>query len=143
MSDLEDVQSAVEKVERAVRDGSVPALLMYAVWIVALSFLISLGGKAWHGKWRYAFQYDVSSNKVQFEQEPHDCDFLAAPLGRKYCHYEISVLTVRWATSTAGLPINSIDEGKTWNTFTPDASAKVPKSPTVEEVYVSWEKKAD
>ena len=143
MSELQEVRRAVERVERAVKESSVSAVLNYMVWLVAVWVLITLGGNAWHSKWRYAVQYGVDSGKVQIEKEPHDCDFLAAPLGRKYCRYEISVSTVRWATSTAGLPIASFDDGKTWSTFTPEANVRVPLYSTVEQVYVSWEKKDD
>jgi hypothetical protein len=94
----------------------------------------------WHAKWRYALAYDVDSEKVIIEKTPHDCAFLAAPLGTKYCHYDREVSTVRWATSMSGNPIVSYDDGKSWTPFTPDSSVTVPKSDTVEKVYVSWKK---
>jgi hypothetical protein len=74
--------------------------------------------------------------------KPHDCAFLAAPLGEKYCHYERSVSITRWGTSQTGNPIVSYDDGKTWDTFDP-AGKDVPRFPTVKEVYVGWEKKED
>ena len=94
----------------------------------------------WHAKWRYALTYSIASEKVNVEKQPHDCAFLASPLGTKYCHYDREVTTLQWATSTAGNPIASFDEGKTWEPFTPDSSATVPKTATVENVYVSWKK---
>ena len=39
------------------------------------------------------------------------------------------------------MPIASYDDGKTWNTFTPDDPKAVPKYSTVEQVNVSWTKK--
>jgi hypothetical protein len=68
------------------------------------------------------------------------CAFLSSPLGEKYCHNERQVSTRRWATSTTGNPIVSYDDGKTWSVFTPDATATVPKVPTVQEVHISWKK---
>jgi len=105
--------------------------------------LVTCTGKVWHSKWRYALQYNVNATEVQHQNQPHDCEFLTAPLGEKHCHYEPSVSTLRWATSTTGLPIASVDEGKTWETFTPDANVTVPTNSRVEKVYVSWEKKDD
>ena|ERR1022692_3157359 len=141
-SAVSDVESAVEKVEQAVKDKW-PSIawvgLALLFWIVT-SWIPSIN---WHGKWRYALTYGVSSDKVHIAEMPHDCAFLAAPLGEKYCHHERVVATLRWATSTAGHPIVSYDEGKTWSEFTPDANVEVPKPATVEEVYVSWEKKDD
>jgi hypothetical protein len=55
-------------------------------------------------------------------------------------HYDREVSTVHWATSTTGNPIVSYDEGKTWTTFTPDGSAMVPKTDTVQNVYIGWKK---
>jgi hypothetical protein len=83
----------------------------------------------------------VSSDKVTVADKPHDCNFLAAPLGAKYCEYERSVLVVRWATSTSGTPIISYDDGKTWSVFTPEAGMTVPRQSTVKEVDISWSKK--
>jgi hypothetical protein len=106
-------------------------------------WLIWLPGELWHSKWRYALSYGVTSDKVQINSHPHDCAFLAPPLGDKYCHYERVVSTLRWATSTTGHPIVSYDEGKTWNEFSPDANTTVPQFNTVEQVYINWEKKED
>lgn len=142
---LQDIEQAIRDVEKAVKkvEGAVKEKWSTVQWIVAALigvFLVSLPGRIWHAKWRYALTYDVSSDKVLVEDLPHDCAFLAAPLGEKYCHYERAVSTLRWATSMSGNPIVSYDEGKTWSEFTPDASAKVPKTPTVEEVHISWNK---
>jgi hypothetical protein len=73
-------------------------------------------------------------------KQPHDCAFLAAPVGTKYCDYEREVSTLRWATSAAENPIVSYDDGKTWTPFTPDSSVTVPKTDTVEKVFISWKK---
>jgi hypothetical protein len=96
-----------------------------------------------HSKLRYALEFSVPRKSVLVEKKPHDCAFLAPPLGEKYCHHDRVVSTVRWATSTTGNPIASYDEGETWTTFTPETGDVVPQSSTVEIVNVSWEKKDD
>jgi len=140
-SAVRDVESAVHRVEEAVKDRW--SWLQQLGVIVIGVFLWSLPGMVWHSKWRYAGAYGVTLDKVHIDKHPHDCAFLAAPLGEKYCHYERTVSTVRWATSTTGQPIVSYDDGKTWSVFEPNANVYVPKISTVEEVYVSWEKKDD
>lgn len=145
---LQDVQSAVRDVERAVDrvEQAIKDRWSWLQWLGAIVigiYLASLPGKIWHSKWRYGLAYGVTSDKVHIGDIPHDCAFLAVPLGEKYCHHERSVSTLRWATSTVGRPIASYDEGKTWDEFTPGTNVEVPKTPTVEEVFVSWEKKED
>jgi len=135
---VRDVEHAVEKVETAVKEKW-SALQSFGVVVVGL-WIWFLLGDIWHAKWRYAAHYNVSSDKVLIDDYPHDCAFLTAPLGEKYCHYERVVSTLRWATSMSGNPIVSYDEGNTWSAFTPNATATVPKAPTVEEVHISWKK---
>ena len=138
---LQEVEYAVNRVEGAVKEKW--STLQGIGVIIVLAFVWSWIDDGWHAKWRYAMAYNLSSDKVEIADKPHDCAFLAAPLGEKYCHYERDVSTIRWATSTQGLPIVSYDEGKTWSMFTPPDGATVPKSSTVESVYVSWDKKDD
>lgn len=147
---LESVERAVNGVERAVKAKWSSASYVY--WgLISLYLFMVLPGQLWHAKWRYALAYNLSSDKIIINDHPHDCAFLAAPLGEKYCHYERTVSTTRWATSpadinglyAAGQPIVSYDEGKTWSTFTPNPNVKVPLYSTVEAVYISWEKKDD
>ncbi len=139
---LQDVESAVREVEKAVKEkgnnwwGTLFGILV-AVWVV------SLPSDIWHSKWRYSLSYNVPSSKVIVQSKPHNCAFFAAPIGEKYCHYDRDVSTVEWATSTTGQPIISTDEGKTWSVFDPDPAVKVPSTPTVEEVDISWEKKEE
>jgi hypothetical protein len=138
------VQRAAQSIERAIKENRLSSVLS-PVWIGALMYFVCayVPGEAWHSKWRYELQYGVESSKIQYDKEPHDCEFLTVPLGNKNCHYERSVSTLRWATSTTGRPIASSDDGKTWNTFAPDAGVTVPNNSTVEQVYISWEKKED
>jgi hypothetical protein len=53
-----------------------------------LVIVCSVMPSVWHSRYRYAAEYGVAPYKVIVETEPHDCDFLGAPFGRKYCHYE-------------------------------------------------------
>jgi hypothetical protein len=98
-------------------------------------------GDIWNSKWRYAALYDVGSRDVFIQKKPHDCEFLAAPLGVKYCDYERTVSFARWKTSTEGKPIVSYDDGKTWSEFEPPVGETVPKISTVKAVYINWDKK--
>lgn len=41
----------------------------------------------------YAIWYSTDTDQVHIEAEPHDCDFLKAPLGNKECHFEKLVET--------------------------------------------------
>jgi hypothetical protein len=135
---LEDINRSIQEVKEAVKDkwNSVQLIFVVLIGIAAWDW----AGNVWHSKWRYATEYSIDSAKVVVGKEPHDCAFLAAPLGTKYCHYDREVSTLRWATSKEGYPIVSYDEGKTWSTFTPEASASVPKTATVEQVFVGWKK---
>jgi len=135
---LQDVERAVLRVEKAVTDKWSSAQWILATLIAA--HLWSLPGEIWHAKWRYALWNNVSSDKVIVDDHPHDCAFLAAPFGEKYCHYDREVSTLQWATSTTGNPIASFDEGKTWSTFTPDSGIAVPRQPTVVQVYIRWKR---
>jgi len=103
-------------------------------------FLWAAAKDLWYSKWRIALAWDVPTEKVFKDNKPHDCSFFAAPLGEKYCHYQVEFSTLRWATSTTGNPIASLDEGKTWDIFTPDAGVSVPKMSTIQQVYVFWKK---
>jgi hypothetical protein len=159
MTELEDIVSSLSDVKDAVNDSqhaivaamnSVCAAVkgigghLFGWGLSALVgvWLITSAENLWHAEWRYAQTYGVSSDKVQIAKEPHDCDFIAAPLGAKYCHYDRVVSTMRWGTSkSTGNAVASYDEGKTWSNFTPDPGTVVPQYSTVEAVYVTWEKK--
>jgi hypothetical protein len=140
---VERIENAIYAVREEVKDSSASSFLSGFGWIVVFWFLFSSGISAWHSKWRYAAQYQVSTNAVHKADEPHDCSFMTAPLGEKHCHYDATVSTLRWATSTTQQPIASFDEGKTWSVFTPDVGKVVPQGDTVEEVFVGWDKKSD
>lgn len=141
VTDLEDIETAISeavtRIERAVNNR--PNYLFSLFWF-AVGWLIffTLPGFVWHSKVRYAVQYNTGTNKVSIQRQPHDCNFFFAPVGDKDCHYERQVSTLRWAKSTGGLPIFSIDEGKTWTEFTPAEGQFVPTQSTVEQVTISW-----
>jgi hypothetical protein len=137
---VERVETAVERVETAIRDKW--STLQWVGVVVIGGYLWYLPGTIWHAKWRYAATYDIPSSAIYVQNSQHDCAFLSAPLGEKYCHYERTVSITRWATSQANTPIVSYDDGKTWSNFDP-AGEKVPQYSTVKSVYISWEKKED
>ena len=132
------VETAVARVEQTVKDKWSSVTMIG--WLFLGALLWNVPGQIWHAKWRYALSYGVSSDKVFGGYHPHNCAFLAAPLGEKYCHYEREISTLRWSTSTTGNAIVSWDEGKTWTVFTPDAGVSVPRYDTVQEVYINWKK---
>jgi hypothetical protein len=107
--------------------------IFVAIWIWSLAE----GG--WYSKWRYALTYGVDAKNVIVKKKPHDCSFLASPLGTKYCHYDREITTLQWATS-AEWKADCIMGMKTWTIFAPDPPSTVPKAATVEKVYVSWKK---
>jgi hypothetical protein len=136
---VERVESAVARVEQAIKDkwSSAPTIW----WLILGAFLWDVPGNMWHSRFRYEVEYSVLADKVIVATHLHDCAFLAAPLGEKYCHYDREVSTLRCATSTTGNPIVSYDEGKTWSVVTnPDPSVTWPKYDTVSQVYISWKK---
>jgi hypothetical protein len=135
------IETALGRVESAVNNKW--STIQWVVIFLIGSYLWSLPGDIWHSKWRYAQAYGIAESDVYIQEKPHDCAFLAAPLGEKYCHHERVVLITRWATSTTGNSIVSYDDGKSWTIFDPPAGKEVPKLSTVEEVIINWEKKDD
>jgi hypothetical protein len=81
---LDDVLSALQDVEAAVKDNGLNGLWPNIVTVAIVWGLVSiLGTAAWHSKWRYALQYGINTSQVLIEKEPHDCEFLTSPLGKK------------------------------------------------------------
>jgi hypothetical protein len=136
---VERVESAVARVEQAVKGKWSSALIIG--WLLSGVLLWNLPGDIWHAKWRYAMTYGVNSDNVVLESHPHDCAFLAAPLGEKYCHYDREVSTLRRGTSTTGKHLVSYDEGKTWSVVESDPTVtNWPQYNTVAVVYINWKK---
>jgi hypothetical protein len=107
---IEAVESAVAKVERAINDKWSSAAMIG--WIFLAAIFWDLPGNMWHSKWRYEIEYSVAADQVVADTRPHDCAFLAAPLGEKYCHYDREVSTWHRATSTTGNQLVSYDDSK-------------------------------
>jgi hypothetical protein len=86
----------------------VAALLMWGCFIfVFLKYGALLIGMEWYG-WdsakAYALWYDVPVSRVAADKKPHDCDWGAAPLGNKNCHYEANVRAILVKLDGAGMP---------------------------------------
>jgi len=99
-------------------------------WLLAIILLCRLG---WYSKIRYAVEYGVGYSQVTMDSEPHDCDWLAPPIGSKGCHYEMRKRTVRTALDASGKSIISYDDGATWQ-------LNGASGPTKTEVFLSWQK---
>ena len=114
MSDLDDVYDKLHDIEQAIRNqnqywGS------WIFWGVIFWFVIPpLFSDMWHSKARYSVQYDVTYDQVTIDKEPHDCNFLHAPIGGKGCHYEIGVTAAIVKSNQWGGQDVSYDDGKTW-----------------------------
>ena len=102
-------------------------------WLLVLLFVWLFIGGGINSKWRYAAQHRVSPSQVTVETQPHDCDFLKAPLGDKNCQYEPEVQIVRTEKNGAGARIVSYDDGKTW--YANDGNP-----PVIAGVWVTWRK---
>jgi hypothetical protein len=138
------IEQALERIEAAIKENGISQLFREITWAIYAIAIVFLATAAWHSKWRYAMQYQVGPMKVVIAKEPHDCDFLFAPIGDKFCEYNRKVSTVRWGrTPDSNQPILSMDDGKTWYPFTPEADVVVPRYSTLEGVSVDWEKKEE
>jgi hypothetical protein len=137
-SSVMDVKTAVEEVKDSVE--SKKTSFEIAAFLVLGYFLLSWIAGLWYSKVLLSARYNVNTDNIVIDEEPHDCDFLHAPIGVKSCDYTRKISTVQYATSKTGEPIKSVDEGKTWETFTPDPGQTVLQSPKVEYLYVTWTK---
>lgn len=157
--DLDDVCDRLDSIEAAItKNAPWPDTSTWVGVLIAWA-LIAGFPDMWHSKLRYSIQYGADYSQVTKEDKPHDCDWMKAPLGAKFCSYDIQVSTVqvkpnRWggqsisydegktwsqtAKSVEGYPIVSNDDGKTWTT-----AGEYARSETKPQVNVSWEKIAD
>jgi hypothetical protein len=136
---IEAVESAVARVEAAVKEKWSSAVIVGWMFIEAIFW--DVPGNMWHSKLRYEVEHSVNADQVIADTRPHDCAFLAAPLGEKYCHYKREVTTWHRGTSSTGNPLISYDNGKTWTVVeNTDPSIKWPKYDTVVAVNISWKK---
>jgi hypothetical protein len=152
------VLDRIQKVSSKIADRLRAELIQFITWVMklAFSFGLSLGllfgvllviGYMMHGD---AYWYSITEGapveKVTVEKKPHDCEFSTAPLGEKNCHYDKIVTKIMWATSTAGKPIVSDDDGKTWYEPTwanEPGTPKFPQYPRTMSVYITWKRVQD
>jgi hypothetical protein len=101
----------------------------------------------------YVLRYKVSTQQVHINKKPQDCDYYYAPVGYKGCQYKPVVKAydkAGWLVggdgapiyshdAKTGKPIESDDEGKTWEFIDED---DIP-DPKVTSVTVSWVKAVD
>jgi hypothetical protein len=132
-SSLEDVCDRLDNIETAVTGNHWDTSW---IWALVAYFAISVWvPDIWHRKARYAFEYGVGADQIIKQNKPHDCDWFAAPLGSKFCHYDIKVGEISRQNAETGRTEFSYDEGKTWAY----GSMNYPRP----LVYVGWNKVDD
>jgi hypothetical protein len=103
------------------------------VGIIAIAAFYLFGGN--NSKWGVSMLNGVEYS--QTPDKPHDCEWEAAPLGNKYCHYEADVVKmITGQDTTTGRPTISYNNGKTW-------SWNDGEYPTKAQSYITWVKKQD
>lgn len=124
MADLDDVEQAIDRVEGSIErvEESIKKIVSWPsnlAWVFCFLVAFDWFVSAVHSKRRYEIQYGVASSDVHIDSKPHDCEFLSAPIGAKYCSYEVIVLeeAVR-PSQQPGTFVVSQDGGKTWNPTT-------------------------
>ena len=147
---IEDVRDSVEKVERATENVrseiEKKPFWYYIMYGGVVGILLAWGSSSLiddvrESKWYIGLTHSVTAEKVSIvEIGYNECAFFSAPVGVKPCHHMKEIVTVRWAKNSAGHPIQSVDEGKTWSEFSPPNGASVPTTNTVEHVDVLWTK---
>ena len=114
-----------------------PKALFIPVGLIALGLLYQPGGyvadwlfpdSEWATRWRYGLEDDLEGAVYQFDKQPHDCEFMSAPMGSKHCHYERQVATIRIRTNQSRREV-SFDEGRTW--FSAEGTER-------RAVFVTW-----
>ena len=130
--DLDDVCDRLDNIEAAIkRNAPWPDTSTWVGVLIAWALIVGVP-EMWHSKARYAIEYGVGMDQVIKEDKPHDCDWMKAPLGSKFCHYEIKVGEISRQNAATGRTEFSYDEGKTWAY----GSMNYPRP----LVYVGWNK---
>jgi hypothetical protein len=140
--DLDDVCSRLDDIKTEIKESRF-TVWPYLVGFFLIPLLFDWAGAAWHSKMRYATQYSVPETSVTVADKPHDCAFLASPLGEKYCHHErVVTVGVVWHSrdTNSNRPIVSYDDGKTWAWTEPDYAGPFERHV---DVYVGWNKVDD
>lgn len=132
-------EEAVNRVEKAI-EGPFRGIF----WLIILLGAWMTVKDIWYSKWRLGLAYNVSSGKVFVDKAPHDCDFLAAPLGAKYCHYERHVETITEKVCPASYTLASTADGcyDASYPFISKGTTVIPRE-KVTSVNISWVRKAD
>lgn len=124
------------------RGGLGSTVVILGAVVVLVLGVVQIGGRAavwfapqskWAYEWRYFGQTDLDGADFAITPQPHDCEFMTAPIGSKHCQYERQVFTVR-VRGKASERVASYDGGRTW------ARAEASEKPMV---YVSWNKIED
>lgn len=139
-TDLDDVVDAIQELRRAVEKSTITYATVPVLFVILIGWCFDI---VWHSNIRYAIEYSVARDKITVDPEPHDCNFLAAPMGLKYCKYERTFQVIRWGKAQDNGPLISYDDGKNWESFVPPQNAVVPQYSTPEELYVHLERKPE
>jgi len=137
------VEKAVDKCRRAIEESqhwSTPGFVMVGFCIFLFVWMFDA---VRYSKTRYVLEYSAAYHKVIIDKKPHDCDILAAPVGMKYCHYDSKVVTAYWKKSETGEPVVSLDDGRTWATFSPKPGETMGTDKALGMVYVGWDRVAE
>jgi hypothetical protein len=137
-----EIVSAIKSLEKTIQSRPTYAHAVFRwLWVGLVIFgLVGLVGDAWNSKFMLAARYGAPTANITIEDEPHDCDFMRAPLGEKGCSYSkrVTSSTVTYGHDTnTNRPIVSYDDGKTWS-WSDGYTGLFGQS---RYVVVSWEKK--
>lgn len=109
--------------EQRVQLGSLLRVALWGVLIVGVVYLLAQFLRPERhpdvltpGKYQIALKYNLLEDDVFMDPKPKDCDFTAAPVGDKHCHFEQDLNVVR-------------------ECLTPNCPVK--------RIYVSWRKAKD
>ena len=118
-------------------------------WMVCIWGLWFIGREIWYSRARYSMQYQAPYGNVTKRNEPHDCDFMKAPIGNKECHFEIQVQKDLVTYDASSRKIVSYDNGVTWTTDTGAGIYETASSPVTPgswktvAVSLTWNKVED
>ncbi len=76
--------------------GATNMLSTIILGLFCYSFVAGIFDDVWYSKLRYSTQYGAEFSQITKSRKPQDCEFMAAPIGNKRCHFEPQV----WATTT-------------------------------------------
>lgn len=128
VSALNDLKRTVES--RPKTAHSVAALVCGVLMYMLIS---SWAGAIWNSKPILSARYDVPIARIRIDEEPHDCDFLQAPLGVKGCSYTRETAVVKTGVNATGQHVVTYDNGKTWSPI--DDPSQIQTG-----VFVMWKK---